>query len=73
MHVACACVIIYWTLWFIPFISDNNDDAYDDDYAYANNLNPNQSQDYDLFQFVQSEDVDNMKNATFKIVEASAY
>lgn len=52
---------------------DSTGKRIDDDYAYANNLNPNQSQDCDLFQFVQSEDVDNMKNATFKIVEASAY
>ena len=44
-----------------------------DDYVYANNLGAGQTQSFDVFKFVSSNDVDAMKNATFRIVEASAY
>lgn len=43
------------------------------DYIYANSLNAGQSQDFKLFEYVESEKLDAMKNATFKIVEASMY
>ncbi len=43
------------------------------DYIYANNLNAGQSQDFDIFTFVSSDQIEAMQNATFKIVEASMY
>lgn len=43
------------------------------DYVYANNLTAGQSQDFDIFQFVSSDQIEAMQNATFNIVEASAY
>lgn len=43
------------------------------DYIYANSLNVGQSQDFKLFEYVESEKLDAMKNATFKIVEAAIY
>lgn len=41
------------------------------DYVYANNLNAGQSQDFDIFTFITSDKLEEMKNATFKIVEVS--
>ena len=43
------------------------------DYIFANDLSAGQSQEFDIFQFVQSEDLKKMQNATFNIVEASVY
>lgn len=43
------------------------------DYVYANNLSAGQSQDFDIFTYTSSEEIETMKNATFKIVEASVY
>lgn len=43
------------------------------DYVYINNLNAGQSQSFKCFEFVSSENLEKMKNATFKIVEASTY
>lgn len=43
------------------------------DYIYANSLNAGQSQEFNLFEYVESEKLEMMKNATFKIVEASMY
>lgn len=43
------------------------------DYVYANNLNAGQSQNFDIFTYITSDKLEAMKNATFKIVEASAY
>jgi len=45
----------------------------DEDYVYANGLASGQSQNFDIFAFVSSDKIDAMKNATFKIVEASVY
>ena len=45
----------------------------EDDYVYANDLTAGQTQDFEIFNLVQDEKVDLLKNATFKIVEASAY
>ena len=41
------------------------------DYVYANNLNAGQSQKFEIFNFVSSDKIEDLKNATFKIVEAS--
>lgn len=43
------------------------------DYVYANNLSAGQSQDFEIFNYVESDKLETMKNATFKIVEASMY
>ena len=45
----------------------------DTDYIYATNLAAGQSQSFDLFAYVDSDDLENMKLAKFKIVEASMY
>lgn len=52
---------------------DVNGNRINQDYIYANNLSAGQSQDFEIFQFVSSDKLESMKNATFKIVEASAY
>lgn len=44
-----------------------------DDYVMANNLSPNQTQNFDIFLFVSSEKIDSLKSATFKIVEVSKF
>ena len=43
------------------------------DYIYANNLTEGQSQDFKIFEYVQSENLEKMKNAKFNIVEVSMY
>ena len=43
------------------------------DYVYANNLNAGQSQDFKVFEYVSSDNLEAMKNATFNIVEISMY
>lgn len=45
----------------------------DADYIYANNLTAGQSQNFEIFNFVTSDKISEMKNATFKIVEVSMY
>ena len=52
---------------------DANGNRINQDYVYANNLTAGQSQDFDIFQFVSSDEIKAMQNATFNIVEASAY
>ncbi len=52
---------------------DANGNRINQDYIYANNLTAGQSQDFEIFKYVPSEQLENMKNATFNIVEASAY
>ena len=52
---------------------DANGNRINQDYVYANNLTAGQSQDFDIFQFVSSDQIEPMQNATFNIVEASAY
>ena len=52
---------------------DENGNRINQDYIYANNLTAGHSQNFDLFQYVSSEQIDAMKNATFNIVEASSY
>ena len=43
------------------------------DYIYINSLNAGQSQNFKCFEYVESDKLEKMKNATFKIVEASTY
>lgn len=43
------------------------------DYIYANSLGAGQSQDFNIFTYVSSENLEAMKSATFKVVEASMY
>lgn len=52
---------------------DSNGARINQDYVYANNLNAGQSQEISIFTLVSSDKVEAMKNATFKIVEASMY
>lgn len=52
---------------------DSNGSRINEDYVYANNLSAGQSQNFDIFTYVSSDKLDAMKNATFKIVEASMY
>ena len=43
------------------------------DYITADSLGANQSQNFDIFTYVSSEDLEAMQNATFKVVEVSMY
>ena len=52
---------------------DSNGSRIGEDYVYANDLNAGQSQNFEIFTYISSDKLDAMKNATFKIVEASAY
>lgn len=52
---------------------DSNGSRIGEDYVYANDLTAGQSQSFETFTYISSDKLDAMKNATFKIVEASAY
>lgn len=52
---------------------DENGNRLANDYIYANSLNAGQGQEFKLFEYVESDKLDAMQNATFKIVEASMY
>lgn len=43
------------------------------DYVYANNLTAGQSQTFDIFTLVSSDEIEALQNATFNVVEASMY
>ncbi len=43
------------------------------DNVYASNLSANQTQNFKAFQFVESDKLNELKNATFRIVEISMY
>ena len=45
----------------------------DDGYVYANDLTSGQTQEFKIFTYVSSDKVEEMKNATFKVVEVSMY
>lgn len=45
----------------------------DQDYVYGNSLGAGQSQNFEIFTYIPSDKLETMKNATFKIVEASIY
>lgn len=51
----------------------NDGSRIDTDYIYANNLSAGQSQNFDIFTYVSDDKLDDMKSATFNIVEASMY
>lgn len=42
-----------------------------DDYVYANDLGANQKQEFKLFRYVETDQVEKMKSATFRIVGVS--
>lgn len=52
---------------------DSEGKRIDEDYVYANDLSAGQTQEFEIFTYIADEDIDAMKSATFKIVEASAY
>ncbi len=52
---------------------DENGSRLATDYIYANSLNAGQSQEFKLFEYVESDKLEAMKTATFKIVEVSMY
>lgn len=52
---------------------DNNGTRLHQDTIYANNLNAGQSQNFKAFNLLTSEKAEELKNATFKIVEVSMY
>ena len=52
---------------------DANGKRIADDYVAANDLGGNQSQDFKAFEFVEEEKVESLKQAKFKIIEASSY
>lgn len=43
------------------------------DYIYVNNLNAGQSQNFEIFTYIPEDNLETMRGATFKIVEASMY
>lgn len=45
----------------------------DTDYIYANDLGAGQSQEFEIFTYVDDADLEAMQSATFKIIEASMY
>lgn len=53
--------------------ADTNKNRINQDYIYANNLTAGQSQEFEIFTYVTSDQIDAMQNATFNIVEASMY
>ena len=52
---------------------DSNGDRLDDDIIYANDLNAGQSQTFEAFTYVDSSLLEQLENATFKILEISKY
>lgn len=52
---------------------DSDGSRINEDYVYANDLGAGQSQNFDIFTLVTSDKINAMKEATFKIVEASMY
>ncbi len=44
-----------------------------EDTVYANNLGSSQSQDFKIFQFIASTDIESLKNARFKVYQVSQY
>ena len=45
----------------------------DTDYIYANDLGAGQSQEFEIFTYVDDADLEAMRSATFEIIEASMY
>ena len=52
---------------------DSSGQRIDDGYVIVNDLRPGQTTTEEIFTYIESEKLDDMRNATFKIVEASVY
>ena len=52
---------------------DANGNRIDEDYVYANDLSAGQTQNFEIFTYIEDSKIDGMKAATFKIIEDSAY
>lgn len=52
---------------------DSDGSRITNDYIYANNLSAGQSQSFDTFNLMSSDQIEKLKNATFKVVEVSMY
>lgn len=52
---------------------DSNGTRITQDYIYANNLSAGQSQEFETFNFVETDKIESLKNAQFKVVQASVY
>lgn len=52
---------------------DENGNRITSDYIYVNSLGAEQSQEFQLFTYVEESKLDKMKSATFNVVEASMY
>ena len=52
---------------------DANGNRIDEDYVYANDLSAGQTQNFEIFTYIEDSKIDAMKAATFNIIEASAY
>ena len=52
---------------------DANGNRIHEDYVYANDLSAGQTQNFEIFTYIEDSKIDGMKAATFNIIEASAY
>ncbi|MBE6547183.1 MAG: DUF4190 domain-containing protein [Ruminococcaceae bacterium] len=52
---------------------DKNGDRIDTDTIYVSDLGAGQGQKFDIFKYVSSEDLNKMKNATFRVVDVTVY
>ena len=52
---------------------DSNGQRINEDYVYVNDLAAGQSTSEKIFTYIEDEKIEAMKNAKFKIVEASVY
>ena len=52
---------------------DANGNRIQEDYVYANDLSAGQTQNFEIFTYIEDSKIDGMKAAAFKIIEASAY
>ena len=52
---------------------DANGNRINEDYVYANDLSAGQTQNFEIFTYIEDSKIDAMKAATFNIIEASAY
>lgn len=52
---------------------DANGNRIHEDYVYANDLSAGQTQNFEIFTYIEDSKIDAMKAATFNIIEASSY
>ncbi len=52
---------------------DKNGNRLGEDYIYVNSLGAGQSKTVEIFTLVTSDKIGDMKNASFRVIEASAY